>query len=121
PRPFDYAGEEFAITASVGVAEYPSDGATIQQLINHADAAMFEAKRRGRNKWQHFSPQLARTLTDRLLVETQLRRALDNNEFYLHYQPQVDLATGRPTGAEALLRWRSRMLGELAPGVFIGH
>ncbi|HET7844858.1 MAG TPA: EAL domain-containing protein [Xanthomonadales bacterium] len=120
-RPFDYAGEEFTITASVGVAEYPGDGATIQQLINHADAAMFEAKRRGRNKWQHFSPQLARTLTDRLLVETQLRRALDNNEFYLHFQPQVDLATGRPTGAEALLRWRSRMLGELAPGVFIGH
>ena len=120
-RPFEYAGEEFAITASVGVAEFPGDGATIQQLINHADAAMFEAKRRGRNKWQHFSPQLARTLTDRLLVETQLRRALDNNEFYLKFQPQVDLASGRPTGAEALLRWRSRMLGELAPGVFIGH
>jgi diguanylate cyclase (GGDEF)-like protein/PAS domain S-box-containing protein len=120
-RPFDYAGEEFTITASVGVAEYPADGATIQQLINHADAAMFEAKRRGRNKWQLFSPQLARTLTDRLLVETQLRRALDNNELYLHYQPQVDLATGRPSGAEALLRWRSRMLGELPPGVFIAH
>lgn len=120
-RPFDYAGEEFTITASVGVADYPEDGATIQQLINHADAAMFEAKRRGRNKWQHFSPQLARTLTDRLLVETQLRRALDNNEFYLHFQPQVDLASGRPTGAEALLRWRSRMLGELPPAVFIAH
>jgi diguanylate cyclase (GGDEF)-like protein/PAS domain S-box-containing protein len=120
-KPFDYAGEEFTITASVGVAHYPEDGATIQQLINHADAAMFEAKRRGRNKWQHFSPQLARTLTDRLLIETQLRRALDNNEFYLRFQPKVDLATARVVGAEALLRWRNRMLGELSPAVFIGH
>jgi diguanylate cyclase (GGDEF)-like protein/PAS domain S-box-containing protein len=120
-RPFPYGGEDFTITASVGVAHYPEDGGTIQQLINHADAAMFEAKRRGRNKWQPFSPQLARTLTDRLLIETQLRRALDNNELYLRYQPQVDLATGRTVGAEALLRWRNRLLGELAPGVFIGH
>jgi EAL domain-containing protein (putative c-di-GMP-specific phosphodiesterase class I) len=105
----------------VGVAHYPEDGATIQQLINHADAAMFEAKRRGRNKWQSFSPQLARSLTERLLIETQLRRALDNNEFYLRFQPQVDLATGRAIGAEALLRWRNRMLGEMSPSVFIAH
>lgn len=120
-RPFDYAGEEFTITASVGLARYPDDGATIQQLINHADAAMYDAKRRGRNKWQPFSPQLARQLTDRLLIETQLRRALDNAEFHLHYQPQIDLASGRTVGAEALLRWRNRMLGELRPDVFIGH
>ncbi len=120
-RPFEYAAEEFTITTSVGVAHYPEDGATIQQLINHADAAMFEAKRRGRNKWQHFSPQLARSLTDRLLIETQLRRALDNNEFYLAFQPQVDLETGGIMGAEALLRWRSRLLGEMNPGIFIAH
>ena len=79
---------------------------------------MYDAKRRGRNKWQRFSPTLARKLTDRLLIETQLRRALDNNEFYLCYQPQVDLATGRTVGAEALIRWRNRMLGQLSPDVF---
>lgn len=119
--PFAYANEEFAITASVGIARAPADGATIQQLINHADAAMFEAKRRGRNKWQAFTPELARSLTDRLLLETQLRRALDNGEFHLAWQPQVRLADGAVVGAEALLRWRSRMLGELSPSVFIPH
>ena len=120
-RPFEYGGEEFTITASVGVAQFPDDAGTIQQLINHADAAMYDAKRRGRNKWQPFSRELARELTDRLLIETQLRRALDNNEFYLRFQPQVELADGRIVGAEALLRWRNRMLGELPPDVFIAH
>ena len=120
-RPFTHAGEDFTITASVGVARHPQDGGNIQQLINHADVAMFEAKRRGRNTWQSFSPELARSLTERLLVETQLRRALDNHEFHLVYQPQVDLASGRTVGVEALLRWHNKMLGEPAPGVFIAH
>lgn len=120
-EPFPHSGEEFSITASVGIAQYPQDGATIQQLINHADAAMFDAKRRGRNNWQAFTPALSRKLTDRLLVETQLRRALDNQEFYLRYQPQVDLVSGKVTAAEALIRWRNRMLGELAPDLFISH
>lgn len=120
-RPFAHSGEEFSITVSIGIAFYPHDGATVQQLINHADAAMTEAKRRGRNTWQTFTPALARKLTDRLLIETQLRRALDNQEFYLHYQPQVDLRTGRIHGAEALLRWKSRILGELSPDLFIPH
>lgn len=120
-EPFPHSGEEFSITASVGIAQYPQDGATIQQLINHADAAMFDAKRRGRNNWQAFTPALSRKLTDRLLVETQLRRALDNQEFYLRYQPQVDLIHGKVTAAEALIRWRNRMLGELAPDLFISH
>ncbi len=120
-EPFPHSGEEFSITASVGIAQYPQDGATIQQLINHADAAMFDAKRRGRNNWQAFTPALARKLTDRLLIETQLRRALDNQEFYLVFQPQVDLHTGQVIAAEALIRWRNRMLGELAPDLFISH
>jgi len=120
-EPFPHSGEEFTITTSIGVAFHPHDGASVQQLINHADAAMTEAKRRGRNTWQTFTPALSRKLTDRLLIETQLRRALDNQEFYLHYQPQVDLRTGRIVGAEALLRWKSRVLGELGPDVFIPH
>ncbi|MBK8286932.1 MAG: EAL domain-containing protein [Ahniella sp.] len=120
-EPFPHSGEEFTITTSIGIAFHPHDGASVQQLINHADAAMTEAKRRGRNTWQTFTPALSRKLTDRLLIETQLRRALDNQEFYLHYQPQVDLRTGRIIGAEALLRWKSRVLGELSPDVFIPH
>jgi diguanylate cyclase (GGDEF)-like protein len=120
-QPFAYAGEEFSLTASVGIARHPDDGATAQQLLNHADAAMCEAKRRGRNTWHAFSPQLARSVSDRLLIESQLRRALDNDEFRLEYQPTIDLTDGRIVAAEALLRWHSRQLGELPPGVFIGH
>jgi diguanylate cyclase (GGDEF)-like protein/PAS domain S-box-containing protein len=120
-EPFDYAGEELQVTASVGIARWPDDGATAQQLVNHADAAVNEAKRRGRNTWQGFTPQLARGLSDRLMIESQLRRALDNGEFRLEYQPTIDLATGRVVAAEALLRWNNRQLGELPPAQFVSH
>src|SRR5690606_31716168 len=79
-EPFRYAGEEFAITTSVGIARHPHDGRSVQQLVNNADAAMYDAKRRGRNTWQRFNPELAQQQTDRVQVEAQLRRALDNDE-----------------------------------------
>ncbi len=120
-EPFTYAGEEFALTVSVGIARHPADGTTAQQLVNHADAAMVEAKRRGRNTWHAFTPQLARSLNDRLLIEAQLRRALDNGEFRLEYQPTLDLREQYVVGAEALLRWHSHQLGEVGPAVFIPH
>ncbi|MEO8670260.1 MAG: EAL domain-containing protein [Tahibacter sp.] len=120
-QPFTYAGEEFSLTASVGIARYPEDGTSAQQMVNHADAAMLEAKRRGRNTWQAFNPGLARALSDRMLIESQLRRALDNGEFRLEYQPTIDLANNRVVAAEALLRWNSRQLGELGPSLFIQH
>ena len=120
-QPFDYAGEELQVTASVGIARWPEDGTNAQQLVNHADAAVNEAKRRGRNTWQGFTPQLARGLSDRLMIESQLRRALDNGEFRLEYQPTIDLASGRVVAAEALLRWNNRQLGELGPAQFISH
>lgn len=120
-EPFDYAGEELQVTASVGIARWPDDGANAQQLVNHADAAVNEAKRRGRNTWQGFNPQLARGLSDRLMIESQLRRALDNGEFRLEYQPTIDLVTGRAVAAEALLRWNNRQLGELGPAQFVSH
>ncbi len=116
---FSHGGEEFVITPSIGIARYPNDGLNVQQLLNHADVAMCEAKRRGRNTWQMFSPALALQLKERLLIETQLRRAIDNNEFHLVYQPKLDMLENRVIGAEALLRWRSRVLGELAPDTFI--
>ncbi|KFN48947.1 sensor domain-containing protein [Arenimonas composti] len=119
--PFRCAGEEFTITTSVGIARHPQDGRSVQQLVNNADAAMYDAKRRGRNTWQRFNPELARRQSDRVQVEGQLRRALDNGEFRLVYQPLVDLVDGRVHRAEALLRWHSPVLGEMSPDAFIGH
>jgi diguanylate cyclase (GGDEF)-like protein/PAS domain S-box-containing protein len=120
-RPFSYAAEDFSITVSVGLARCPSDGSTSHELITSADTAMYEAKRRGRNTWQSFTSSLARDVSERLLIEAHLRRALDQDEFRLAFQPQVELATGRVIGAEVLLRWRSRILGELPPDRFIQH
>jgi diguanylate cyclase (GGDEF)-like protein/PAS domain S-box-containing protein len=117
--PFLYEGEEFSITASVGIAYFPDDGATVQQLMQNADAAMAEAKRRGRNTWQAFNPSLAQQISDRLVLETQLRRALEHHEFHLVYQPQVSLIDGRLRQAEALLRWNNRLLGSMRPDLFI--
>ena len=116
---FSHGGEEFVITPSIGIARYPNDGLNVQQLLNHADVAMCEAKRRGRNTWQMFSPALALQLKERLLIETQLRRAIENEEFHLVYQPKLDMLENKVIGAEALLRWRSRVLGDLAPDTFI--
>ncbi len=118
---FRYAGEEFTITTSVGVATAPGHGRTVQQLVNNADAAMYDAKRRGRNTWQLFTRELARQQQDRVQIEAQLRRALDNGEFRLVYQPLVTLANGRVRGAEALIRWRSPSLGEMRPDRFISQ
>ncbi len=118
---FRYAGEEFTITTSVGLARHPEHGKTVQQLVNNADAAMYDAKRRGRNTWQLFNPDLARQQHDRVQIEAQLRRALDNQEFRLVYQPLVALSDGKVRTAEALIRWRSPALGEMRPDHFISH
>ena len=118
---FRYAGEEFTITTSVGVARHPEHGTTVQQLVNNADAAMYDAKRRGRNTWQEFTPELARQRHDRVQIEAQLRRALENGEFRLVYQPLVALVDGRVRSAEALIRWNNPTLGEISPDDFISH
>jgi diguanylate cyclase (GGDEF)-like protein/PAS domain S-box-containing protein len=118
---FSFDGEEFSITASIGIARAPEDGERPQALIQNADAAMYDAKRRSRNAWQAYNPTLAQSQEERLRLETQLRRAADNNEFHLVYQPQVDLRRGQIVGAEALIRWNSQQLGEMRPDHFIGH
>ncbi|MFZ5637694.1 MAG: EAL domain-containing protein [Pseudomonadota bacterium] len=118
---FRFDNEEFTITASIGIARAPSDGERPQTLIQNADAAMYDSKRRSRNAWQAFTPALAQTQADRLWMETHLRRAADNGEFHLVYQPQVDLLTGRIVAAEALIRWQNHLLGELRPDRFISH
>ncbi|HEX4854643.1 sensor domain-containing protein [Arenimonas sp.] len=118
---FRYAGEEFTITTSVGLARHPEHGRTVQQLVNNADAAMYAAKRKGRNTWQVFNPELAQQQHDRVQIEAQLRRALDNGEFRLVFQPLVSLADGRVRTAEALIRWHNPTLGEISPDHFISH
>ncbi len=119
--PFRFEKEEFGITASIGIAHAPQDGDRPQLLIQNADAAMYDSKRRMRNGRQAFTPALAQSQRDRLRFETQLRRAADNEEFHLVYQPQVDLRFGRIVAAEALIRWQSHHLGEMRPDHFIGH
>ena len=118
---FRFDGEEFAITTSIGIARAPDDGDRPQALIRSADAAMYDSKRRMRNGRQAFTPALAQSQRDRLRFETQLRRATDNNEFHLVYQPQVDLRHGTVVAAEALIRWRNDHLGEMRPDRFISH
>jgi diguanylate cyclase (GGDEF)-like protein/PAS domain S-box-containing protein len=118
---FRFGKDEFAITASIGIARAPDDGLRPQQLIQNADIAMYDSKHRARNAWQAFTPELARRQQDRLQIETQLRRAVDNEEFRLVYQPQVDLRRGHIVAAEALIRWQNHQLGELRPDLFISH
>lgn len=116
---FRMGGDEFSISASIGIARAPQDGTRPQQLIQNADVAMYEIKRRARNGWQLFSGELAQKQQARLLMETHLRRALDNREFHLVFQPQAELRSGRVVAAEALVRWRNPQLGEMRPDAFI--
>ncbi len=119
--PFRFDKDEFPVTTSIGIARAPEHGERPQQLIQNADVAMYDCKRRSRNGWRLFSPELERRQQDRLSIEAQLRKAVDQDEFRLVYQPQVDLRHGGIVGAEALIRWQNHQLGELRPDVFIGH
>jgi len=118
-QPFEVGGRELFLGASVGITFYPDDGDYPYHLLRNADAAMYEAKERGRNGWSRFTAALNERLQRRLSLESELRLALPREELRLAYQPLWDLAAGRIIGAEALLRWRNRRLGELSPGEFI--
>jgi diguanylate cyclase (GGDEF)-like protein/PAS domain S-box-containing protein len=96
---------DFNVTCSIGVALYPDDGTTAETLLKHADTAMYRAKEKGRNNFQFFTAELNAVITERLELENKLRRALERQQFTLHYQPRIDMRTRRLTGAEALIRW----------------
>jgi diguanylate cyclase (GGDEF)-like protein/PAS domain S-box-containing protein len=117
-RPMQIEGEELTITSSIGISIYPEDGTTPETLVRNADAAMYRAKDTGRDSYQLYTPAMnARTL-EHLAMETAMRKALERDEFLVHYQPIVD-ATGRLSGAEALLRWHHPEMGIILPSDFI--
>jgi diguanylate cyclase (GGDEF)-like protein/PAS domain S-box-containing protein len=118
-EPLTLDGHELFISASVGISVYPLDGADAMTLLKHADSAMYRAKAAGRNSVSWFVPEFGRATVARLELGNQLRRAIDQQQFELHYQPQVELASGRVVGVEALIRWRHPERGLIPPGDFI--
>ena len=118
-EPHFIAGHELQLTASVGIALYPADGQDAQSLIMRADTAMYYAKKTGRNRVGFYRPDMEAPVIKHSSVESELRSALDKNEFELYYQPTIDLGTGKIRGAEALMRWRHPDKGIVPPDQFI--
>ena len=116
---FELESHEVQISASVGISVYPDDGQTMEDLIRNADAAMYHSKKSGRNRFEFFTPELNAPVAERLVLANQLRRAIENNQLVLHYQPQFDTVTNRLIGAEALVRWNHVDHGLLFPDSFI--
>ncbi|MEP7183301.1 MAG: EAL domain-containing protein [Betaproteobacteria bacterium] len=119
-RPFDVDGHDVHITVSIGISVYPADGDDSETLLKRADAAMYLAKQQGRNGFHFYTEELNVRATRRLELESELRHAIENDEFVLHYQPELSLDTGRIVGVEALIRWQHPVRGLLAPADFIG-
>jgi diguanylate cyclase (GGDEF)-like protein/PAS domain S-box-containing protein len=118
-RPFDLKGHEVTVTASIGIAVYPGDGAEPDTLIQYADTAMYRAKEAGRDAFRFFTAEMNAQSLARLDLENALRRAIENEEFVLHFQPKVHIGSGRISGAEALIRWKRPGHGMVSPALFI--
>jgi diguanylate cyclase (GGDEF)-like protein/PAS domain S-box-containing protein len=117
--PIRIRGQDVQVTCSVGMANYPDDGADADTLLANADAAMYRAKEIGRDNFQIYAPELNEQAHEKFLLLNDLRNAIARSEFVLHYQPQVDLRTGRIVAVEALIRWRHPTLGMVSPMRFI--
>lgn len=118
-QPWRSAQGDFNVTCSIGVALYPDDGRTAEVLLKHADSAMYRAKEKGRNNVQFFTAELNTIITQRLELENNLRRAIEREQFTLHYQPRLDLKTRRIVAIEALIRWNSSGDQPVPPSQFI--
>ena len=118
-EPFPVDGHEVRVTSSGGVALYPEDGKSEEALLRSADTAMYRAKEQGRDNFQLFSPAMAEKALERRALEEGLRQALEKREMTLHYQPCLELATGKVVGVEALLRWQRPEVGLVMPKDFI--
>ncbi|MCF7981050.1 MAG: EAL domain-containing protein [Pseudomonadales bacterium] len=118
-RPMTLEGHEIVVTPSIGIALAPLDSDSVENLLKHADTAMYHAKNNGKNNYQYYSSTMNAMGVQRLSLESELRRALTNNELVVFYQPQVNVQTGKIVGAEALVRWQHPKHGLVAPDYFI--
>jgi diguanylate cyclase (GGDEF)-like protein len=118
-HPFRLSGREIFVNASIGIAIFPYDGEDLDMLLMHADTAMYKAKEQGGGSYQAYSRAMNASALQRLTLEQSLRRALEREEFEVHYQPIVEARSGRPVAAEALVRWRHPELGLLLPSEFV--
>jgi len=118
-QPFRLDGSEIFVTTSIGITLYPKDGLEQDVLLKNADAAMYRAKEAGRNTYQYYTPEMSARASTLLMLEGALRKALERDEFLLHFQPKASVATGNITGVEALLRWRHPERGLVSPAEFI--
>ncbi|PQJ96349.1 EAL domain-containing protein [Chromatium okenii] len=118
-QPFIVEEHELFVTASMGVSLYPQDGVDIDALVRHADIAMYQTKNGGRNGFCFFDSAMTEGATERLRLEHDLHGALTRQEFFLHYQPQIDLSSQQLRGVEALCRWQHPLLGMISPNQFI--
>ena len=118
-RPIEISGHEISSTVSIGVSIFPEDGTDTDELLKHADIAMYKAKEAGKNNCQFYTKGMNATAVNYLLLENDLRRALDLQQFTLHYQPQIDLKSGDLMGVEALVRWQHPERGLVSPAHFI--
>ena len=119
-EPFGSSGRELYVTASIGISVYPHNASNAEDLIRCADSAMYQAKDNGRNGFEFYEPSMHARSVERLVLENDLRRALERDEFVLHYQPILAAGTLRVVGAEALVRWRHPSRGLVPPDQFIG-
>lgn len=110
---------ELHVSMSIGIAIYPKDGSNPEELMKHADMAMYNAKEKGGNTFCFFSTEMNEKIARKVTLEYGLRNAIDNNEFILHYQPQVNIETGKIVGMEALIRWKTSNEEVISPGEFI--
>ena len=118
-EPFDLKGDEVTVTASIGITVHPDDASDPETLLKYADTAMYRAKKAGRDTFRFFTAQMNAEAMAQIKLEKAVRKAVENNEFVLYYQPKVQLGSGRITGLEALLRWRRPGHGLVSPAEFI--
>nr|WP_091875921.1 EAL domain-containing protein [Massilia yuzhufengensis] len=118
-QPFDLDGHEVHISASIGIAIYPTDGESIDELLRHADIAMYQVKALGKNGHSFYHTSMLDVSHQKIALEQALRRALEQDELEMYYQPQIDALTGRIVGAEALMRWNHPTRGVLSAGEFL--